>query len=52
MLGCKLGKVPFLYLGLPVGGNPRRLSFWDPIVNRIKSRLSGGIACFSHLVAA
>ncbi|RHN56553.1 putative reverse transcriptase zinc-binding domain-containing protein [Medicago truncatula] len=41
VLSCKVGKIPFLYLGLPIGGNPRRLSFWDPVVNRIKSRLSG-----------
>jgi len=40
MLSCKVGKVPFMYLGLPIGGNPRRLSFWDPIANRIKSILS------------
>jgi len=41
VLGCKVGKVPFIYLGLPIGGNPQRLSFWDPIMHRIKSRLSG-----------
>jgi len=41
ILSCKMGKVPFLYLGLPIGGNPRRLSFWEPVVSRIKSRLSG-----------
>jgi len=40
VLSCKVGKVPFLYLGMPIGGNPRRLCFWEPIVNRIKSRLS------------
>jgi len=39
LLNCILGKVPFFHLGLPIGGNPRRLSFWEP-VNRIKSRLS------------
>jgi hypothetical protein len=27
ILSCKIGKVPFLYLGLPIGGNPWRLSF-------------------------
>jgi len=27
VLRCNVGKVPFLYLGLPIGGNPRRLSF-------------------------
>ncbi|KEH15328.1 hypothetical protein MTR_1350s0010, partial [Medicago truncatula] len=41
VLGCKVGKVPFLYLGLPIGGDPRRLLFWEPVVNRIKSRFSG-----------
>ena len=40
-LSCKVGKVPFLYLGMSIGGNPKRLSFWDPIVNRIISRMSG-----------
>jgi len=41
ILNCKVGKVPFLYLGLPIGGDPRRLAFWDPVLNSIKSRLSG-----------
>jgi len=36
-----VGTLPILYSGLPVGGGPRRLKFWDPVVNRIKSRLSG-----------
>lgn len=35
-LNCKVMRVPFTYLGLPVGGNPRRLAFWDPIVNKTK----------------
>jgi len=41
VLGCKVGKVPVLYLGLAIGGDPRRLLFWEPVDNRIKSRLSG-----------
>ncbi|KEH35150.1 hypothetical protein MTR_3g081050 [Medicago truncatula] len=41
VLSCKVEKIPFMYLGLPIGGNPRRFQFWEPIVNRIKSRLSG-----------
>ncbi|CAJ2670980.1 unnamed protein product [Trifolium pratense] len=40
-LCCKVGKIPFLYLGLQIGGDPRRLSFWDPMLIRIKNRLSG-----------
>ncbi|MCH85973.1 cysteine-rich receptor-like protein kinase, partial [Trifolium medium] len=45
-LCCKVGKIPFLYLGLPVGGDPRRLSFWEPVLARLKNRLSGWKSCF------
>jgi len=41
ILNCKVGKVPFLYLGMSIGGDPRRLAFWDPVLHSIKSRLSG-----------
>ena len=41
VLKCKDGNLPFVYLGLPIGGDVRRLSFWDPIIHRIKTRLSG-----------
>jgi hypothetical protein len=41
VLNCKVGSIPFMYLGLPIGGNARRLSFWDPLIRRINSRLSG-----------
>jgi hypothetical protein len=40
-LHCKVSKVPFLYLGMSIGGDPRRLAFWDPDLNTIKSRLMG-----------
>jgi len=32
--------VPFIYLGLEVGGNPRKKQFWEPILNKLKARLS------------
>ncbi|GAU22997.1 hypothetical protein TSUD_98260 [Trifolium subterraneum] len=41
VLGCRVGTMTFMYLGLPIGGDPRRLSFWEPVVNRIRSRLVG-----------
>jgi len=41
VLNCKLGRLPFLYLGLPTGGDPRKLKFWQPLIDRLKSRLSG-----------
>ena len=41
ILHCKVGKVPFLYLGLSIGGDPRKLAFWDSVLIKIKSRLMG-----------
>jgi len=40
VLSCKVGSVPFVYLGLPIGCNVRRLDFWEPLLHRINSRLS------------
>jgi len=40
VLSCKVGSVPFVYLGLPIGGNATRLAFWEPLLNQINSRLS------------
>ncbi|XP_039014273.1 uncharacterized protein LOC120144227 [Hibiscus syriacus] len=39
--GCKIGSLPFNYLGIPLGADPRRLSTWDPLVARFRSKLSG-----------
>jgi len=41
VLSCRDGSVPFVYLGLPVGGKAHRLDFWKPLVLCIDSRLSG-----------
>lgn len=30
-----------IYLGMSIGGNARRLHFWEPIIIRLKARLSG-----------
>ncbi|RVW87786.1 LINE-1 retrotransposable element ORF2 protein [Vitis vinifera] len=38
-LGCKASGWPILYLGLPLGGNPRAGGFWDPVIERISRRL-------------
>jgi mannosylglycoprotein endo-beta-mannosidase len=40
-LHCRVGRVSFLYLGLPIGGDPRRLGFWESMLSRIRNRLSG-----------
>jgi len=41
ILNFKVGKITFLYLGLSIGGDPRRLAFWEPMMNTIKTRQSG-----------
>jgi len=48
VLRFEVGKVPFLYLGLSIGGDLRRLLFCVPILNRIKNRLySWNEACIA-----
>lgn len=38
-LHCKKGSLPFKYLGLPIGTNPRLASMWEPLVNLLSKRL-------------
>ncbi|KEH37467.1 hypothetical protein MTR_2g038700 [Medicago truncatula] len=40
VLNCKTGLIPFMYLGLPIGGDERKLYFWKPVLDRISARLS------------
>ena len=40
VMHCKHGRLPFFYLGLPIGGDPRKLQFWYPLIERIRRRLS------------
>jgi len=40
ILNCNLMGIPFKYLGLEVGGNPRKKSFWDPVISKLNTRLS------------
>jgi len=32
-LSCKIGKIPFVYLELSIGGNSRHVLFWEPVLN-------------------
>jgi len=34
-LNCKTMRIPFQYLGVEVGGNPRKKQFWEPVVRKI-----------------
>ena len=38
-LNCTLMRVPFKYLGIEVGGNPRKKQFWEPILNKLRDKL-------------
>ncbi|GKV26644.1 hypothetical protein SLEP1_g35909 [Rubroshorea leprosula] len=39
-LCCKEGELPFKYLGIPVGGNHKRVAMWQPMVNSFKKKLT------------
>ena len=38
-LHCSVGSLPFTYLGLPVGANPRLDRTWMPLIDNISRRL-------------
>jgi len=40
ILNCTQMGHPFKYLGLEVGSNPRKKVFWEPVLNKLKARLS------------
>ncbi|CAJ2641645.1 unnamed protein product [Trifolium pratense] len=39
-LHCEVDSIPFRFLGIPVGANPRRKITWNPIVEAMKKRLN------------
>jgi len=40
IMNCRTGTIPFVYLGLPISGDVRNLSFWKPMIDSIVARLS------------
>ncbi|KAJ9555882.1 hypothetical protein OSB04_010496 [Centaurea solstitialis] len=40
-VGCGAGKLPLIYLGLPVGASMRSCSNWLPVVKKMKKKLAG-----------
>jgi hypothetical protein len=38
-LHCSQTSLPFMYLGLPVGANPRKISTWKPLTDTIARKL-------------
>ena len=41
VLGCKQGLLPMKYLGLPLGAKFKEKTLWNPILEKIESRLAG-----------
>ncbi|GAU51106.1 hypothetical protein TSUD_141480 [Trifolium subterraneum] len=39
-LSCRAESIPFKFLGIPVGANPRRRETWKPVVEAMTKRLS------------
>ena len=39
-LNCRILSLPFKYLGIPIGDNPRRSVFWDPIFRKCEGKLA------------
>lgn len=40
ILGCKVGAWPMKYLGLPIGCSARKEIFWEPVLMKMRSKLS------------
>lgn len=39
-LNCRLLVLPFTYLGIPIGANPRRCRMWDSIIHKCERKLA------------
>lgn len=39
-MGCSVGRWSVKYLGMPLGGNPRVVAFWDLVVEKVSKKLA------------
>lgn len=39
--GCLSASLPITYLGIPLGANPRKITTWRPIIEKVEKKLSG-----------
>ncbi|GJV87766.1 RNA-directed DNA polymerase, eukaryota [Tanacetum coccineum] len=40
IIGCEASTIPFVYLGVPVGGNMTSIGCWKELIEKFKTRLS------------
>lgn len=38
-MGCSAKMMPFLYLGLPLGGYSRQCTFWQPMIEKMQRKI-------------
>ena len=39
-LNCSMQSMPFSYLGIPIGTNPRHSAIWDPVIRKCETKLA------------
>ncbi|MCH91649.1 putative non-LTR retroelement reverse transcriptase, partial [Trifolium medium] len=49
-LHCRVGSLPFMYLGLPVGANPRKETTWKPLLDTLAKRLNDWHNRYIHVM--
>ncbi|GKV32434.1 hypothetical protein SLEP1_g41043 [Rubroshorea leprosula] len=40
VLHCEVGKIPLMYLGMPIGGKNGSSKMWDPVINKFRVKLA------------
>ena len=40
VLRCTLDNLPIGYLGIPLGANPKKISTWEPIIEKVQARIA------------
>ena len=38
-LNCKMDHLPLIYVGLPLGGYPKKVEFWQPVIDKLQGKL-------------
>ena len=41
ILGCRIGTLPMIYLGMSLGASHKSTSIWNPILGKIEQKLAG-----------
>ena len=50
VLRCTLDNLLIRYLGIPLGANPKKISTWEPIIEKVQARIAMWKAKFLSIV--